>query len=200
MPPKIPVVKTHGPGPRSAMVARQKPRYTDEEKMRAVSVMVRLGGGTVEALDLARRAMDGSPSDRTLFKWYYEMGDRVRSANPEIIPVQKTDGLIVAESDAAILDILEKLVRKLLNELNRDDKIDKAAYRDLAVTMGIVSDKIMKMTGFSAEMTVAIKDLSLACAEKRISPVDAVRDITEQVRQFKPQPSIDAVVVEEVQP
>ena len=195
---ELPPIRQNKPAPPLMLNRRKKQKFTLEDKLKAVAAMVRCGPGvTLEGIDMAREVMRYAPGERTLYRWYEKYHERVEAAQGAVT-VQKPDTQIVYETDIQLSASLRGLMSKVLSALNQDEKIADSSLRDLAVVFGIAADKDRLFNSLSPEMTSAIRELAAVCDEKRIEPLQAIKDLTENIRQFVLPEFEDALVIEEV--
>lgn len=146
--------------------ARIVPRYTDDQRLAAVTILQSMGGvATIEVHNTILRELNIKPNKVTLLAWNKELKPAVLAAKPELQPVELDVAKLVADTRRTLLTNLAETLRKTSKHLNQDKVIDAMSGRDSAVVLGISAEKLLLMAGRSPATDNLIQELTIALRE-----------------------------------
>lgn len=146
--------------------ARVQSRYSEDDKLRAVTILQAYGGTvTIEALNTIHSELAISPSRQILFKWNRELKDKILAAQPDLAQPELDVAKLVADTRRTLLTNLAETLRKTSKHLNQDKVIDAMSGRDSAVVLGISAEKLLLMAGRSPATDNLIQELTIALRE-----------------------------------
>ena len=186
----MPATSTHSTHKRIETRARQ--RYSVEDKLKAVSIIATYKGITLEAVNEIRTLFNTDIDVSTLHKWRKQYESQVIAANPDLAPQPIDVSKIVAETRQKLLSNLAQLVSKVSARQLQDDVIDKASLRDLSVTLGISTEKILLLAGRSPELDNQFQRLIQACIGTRYDPMTLLSAVIDNVEREKHQIFLNA--------
>lgn len=131
----------HAPKPS----VRQRPVYTEEEKLAAVTILLQANGLTHEGITLVRERLNSNVSSGTMSRWIHAYRDRVLAASPSLQPQPVDLPGVVEKTRNEVATLLNDAFLKYARHLNKDDIADKSSARDAAVVMGIAYDKLQAL-------------------------------------------------------
>lgn len=126
-------------------------RYTDEDRASLVAMLISEGYHLDPALAkkgaLARVAKYAGVPDSTLHRWFKE---KQNPAPPEL----------VNEKTRVLSDTMENIVWAMLGQLQETTVIAEMSGRDMATSIGILTDKMRLLRGQSTERVSLVSELS----------------------------------------
>lgn len=165
--------------------ARQQQRYTREEKLRAVTIMVGMGGMTYEAIEQIRLVLKRNVSKDTLSHWQTQFRDEVISIQPQLAPKELDVPKIIAETRQKLLVNLSAAAEKYSDHLTSQDVIDKASARDSAVVVGISTEKLLLVAGRTPELDNLLQSFIKECEGTTFNPQSLLESLVNAVKAKK---------------
>lgn len=174
--------KTHArdskgrPAPR--LVLRRGPKYTREERIAAVTIMLSLGGMTVESINAVRLRLNSNISTTSLARWLSEYGDEVKAAKADIIPKPTSTIELVQSAQANLVNDLVDIQNMIVTSIkSHPEQVDEASLRDKTVSLGITSDKIERWLPMTPEARDRWSQLQQMCLHYNLDPIAVFDDM-----------------------
>jgi hypothetical protein len=170
-----------------------KPRYTQDQRIAAVTAMRAIGRDQPfcdDAIQAARQTIGKPVALATLAKWFSALSPTIDAAQPDLLgrPIEA----LIAETRDNILARLANVREEYVDHLLKKDVIAKASARDAAVVMGIANDHIIKMTDIDPAVATIIKRLAELCQRTNIDIVGLLEDFESVVQTQLPAIQITA--------
>lgn len=166
------------------LLRRTGPRYTLEEKLSAVTILVECGGLTVEGINHARELLNSNTSLDTLNKWLHQYKAQVINASNALVPIPLD---VAATVETTRIQLAEKLTKILDKSLDRAEQtVENAGYRDVMVGSGIALDKLRVMSSLTSSVEAKLKALAQECRTRHTTLDDLLDDVLNALRQQPP--------------
>lgn len=166
--------------------ARARPqRYTQDEKIKAVTILVGMGGMSPESHRQAEIALNRKINYQTLACWQTELKSKIIESTPELAPKELDVPKIIAETRRDLLVNLSESIGKLSKSVNDQDAIDKASLRDRYVSLGIGTDKLLIVAGRSPELDNLLQAFIKECEGTTFNPQSLLESLVNAVKAKK---------------
>lgn len=163
--------------PRANAPKRVSPQhYSREQKIIAVTALRMHGGLSEEGCAAARKMLNNLPvATSTLALWQIDLKDEVDAMLDQRRP---EDSAVVRASYEAVLGRMQSIVAKIVVALdNAPMEIQNLNdARNIAVVLGILSDKIERAMGSYPEHSDQLRRLHIVCDMLNYNPVDTFND------------------------
>lgn len=134
---------------------RQRSHYSEQDKIKAVTIVLSYGGMTYEAMEEARRYLNNNKLSYTsMHQWIRRYKDKVLAVTPSLKP--SLESTVTETLDVVVQQMLDART-KYLNRLNQDEVVNQTSARDAGVITGILTDKVKDMTGVTPDETAMIR-------------------------------------------
>lgn len=176
-------------------IKRKQPRYSEDEKIAAVSTLLAHGGLTVEAINLVRTLLNSNVSTDTLATWLHQFKDRVIAANKALIPKPVDDVATIEKARQETDKLVDGIMHQLLASV-KNTPLDNEKLRDKVVSWAVLFDKRRIMSGLSVVVERASREVRSLCDSDEEYEA-YMHDFAEAIRQskFRPiDPSADVII------
>lgn len=132
---------------------RMRLHYTEQDKIRAVTIVLSMGGMTYEAMEQVRLLLNNNKLSYTcLHRWVKRYKEQVQA-------VVKTPSLetTVAETQDIVVQQMLDARAKYLERLNQQEVVNQTSARDAGVITGILTDKVKDMTSVTPDEIAMIR-------------------------------------------
>lgn len=156
----------------------KRARYTQEIRIKAVSMAIALGGVSDSSLQHINRVLNLNINKLTLSSWQTDLKPEILATSKDLSPNENLDvGKLVAETRQQLLVNMSSVAVKASKHLDKDSVIDAMSGRDAAVVTGIMAQRIIEVSGSSPEWNTRIKRYILACERAGRSAESLFEDI-----------------------
>lgn len=153
-----------------------KAKFSDEQKITAVSILRDYGTLTPDALKAIHTHLgDSHIAPSSIYAWVIEYGDRVdspQSTNDKAI-VQGTGDKIITNFQQALMMVAERMIDPT--------RLDKMTGKDLMIVGGILYDKLRDMGDMNIAEKQAYRSFRHRCLLKQIDPITALNDYADEL-------------------
>lgn len=160
-------------------------QYTDEERLKAVTILAQLGGLSAESLKHVQIALNRKVKYSTLAKWQTELKPKIIESTPELAPQPLDVPKIIAETRQKLLVNLSAAAEKYSDHLTSQDVIDKASARDSAVVVGISTEKLLLVAGRTPELDNLLQSFIKECEGTTFNPQSLLESLVNAVKAKK---------------
>lgn len=167
-------------------IKRKQPRYSEDEKIAAVSTLLAHGGLTVEAINLVRTLLNCNVSTDTLSTWLHQYKDRVIAANKALIPKPVDDVATIEKARQETDRLVDTIMHRLLTSV-QEQPLEDEKLRDKVVSWAVMFDKRRIMSGLSPMVERASREVRSLCADDEEYEA-YMKDFAEAIRQSKFRP------------
>lgn len=168
----------------STGLTREKPTYTEQAKIAAVTAMLLHEHPlSIEAQADACRVLGVKVDTGTLDRWLKRYGDKIKETSADIHRPADLSA-IVATTQAKIFTDSVSLLGKLLQAADNPGKIADANLNHILVGYGIVFDKVAKMSSIRPEWIEKIGRLEAMCAAHGDDPLTLFEDFYNSMKEL----------------
>jgi transposase-like protein len=165
------MTKTHARTPET----RQRRRYTEQDKIRAVTIVIANGGMTYEAMEQVRQLLNNNKLSYTcLHQWVKRYRDDIKRARPDLLPPSLDT--TVNEMRNHLLTTMTQAVVKYADHVNDDKVVAETKGRDAGVVMGILVDKLEALTGVTPEEAIIIRKFRMLATRSGYDHLEYMQD------------------------
>ena len=154
-------------------ILRRAPRYTDAEKIAAVTTILELGGMTAEAITAIRLRLNSNISTRTLGTWMSIYREQVQQARQAITTTPKPVNIVetVRSTQQNLASDLIDIQRMIVDSIkDNPQQVNEASLRDKMVSLGISTDKLEKWLFLRPGASERWHKLEVLCLRHNVDP------------------------------
>lgn len=165
------------------VLVRTPVRYPEDVKRAVVTAMIELNPDhpySNASINAAHEMIGRNINKATLSSWIQTYGDEIREALPQAMTTQQ----IVNDTTSTVLQDFVTIRQKLIDHLKSDDTVDKMSGQHAALAMGIVHDKIQKLTALSPEDTQLMLRYIQVCKRYNVDYRGQMEDFCTHIEEY----------------
>lgn len=146
---------------RNNATKKTRARYTNEEKVRATTIAVSMGGVSPAAIEAINKLLHININESTLSHWQTELKSTILEAQPDLSPDENLDiSKLVADVRHELIVSHAETLTKISKLMKNDEVIGKASWNQLVLGSAILQDKFLLAIGRKPSTDNLVQELS----------------------------------------